>query len=282
MAQYYYRQANVRFGPGGLSPVVRTLLMANGIVFGLQLVTYYAFGEYRIPGNGFMVNWFGLVAGINPLQGVFQGQVWRLGTYMFLHSLSSPLHIIFNMFYLWMFGVEVERRMGSRSFAWMYFISGLGAGLLTCLFPPFWGIPTIGASGAVFGVMLAYGLLFPNRMILVFFMFPVKAIFVVLFMVAVEVIYMVTSPGGGVAHITHVSGVLFAYLYLRYESEILKAVPRKQVLRDAKEKLESISEAEEQKRIDAILDKINREGMHKLSRTERAFLRRRAARRKQD
>lgn len=287
MADYYYRQVNtVRFGPGALTPVVRNLLIANAAVFAVQVVFFYSLGGYN-QGPHYqdpMSVWFGL----NPAHGVFRGMVWQLGTYMFLHAVNSPLHILFNMFYLWMFGVSVEQRMGSRAFAWMYFVSGLGAGVLTCLFWPFWNATTIGASGAVFGVLLAYGLLFPNRMILLFFIIPVKAIFMSLGLIAIEVMYMITSVNDGVAHITHVSGAGFAYLFLRYQNRILDAAPRAPVVNPAeavrrvKEKAEQMSEAEEQRRVDEILDKINRQGIHTLSRNDRAFLKRRARRRDRD
>lgn len=284
MTDYYYRQVNTtRFGPGALTPVVRSLLIANCAVFAVQLFFFYSLGGYKL-GLHYqdpMTLWFGL----SPSTGVFHGKVWQIGTYMFLHSLDSPMHILFNMFYLWMFGVNVEQRMGGRSFAWMYFISGMGAGILTCLFPPFWASTTIGASGAVFGVLLAYGLLFPDRMILLFFIVPVKAIYMVMGLIAIEVLFMATSMNDGVAHIAHVSGALFAYLFLRYQSQIMKAVPKApppgpaQVVQRVKEKVEQLSEAEEQHRIDEILDKINKEGMHTLSRSDRAFLKRRARRR---
>ena len=262
MTEYYYRQ--VRFGPGAPSVVVRNLLIANIAVFAIQLVFYY----FPIGGNPFYLY---RLLGLNTTTGVLHGYVWQFITYMFMHSLEQPLHIVFNMLYLWMFGVEVERAMGSRSFAWMYFICGLAAGLFTCLVIR--DRPTIGASGAVFGVMLAYGLLFPERIILMFFVLPVKAIYMVMFMVAAEVLYMITRSGGNVAHVTHVSGALFAYLYLRHERKILAIVPDRGTVKRVTRAVETVSEAEQQRRIDAILDKINREGMHRLTPAERQFLR---------
>jgi len=285
MTDYYYRQVNsVRFGPGALTPVVRNMLIANGAVFAVQLAFYYALGGYR-QGHAYadpVTAWLGL----SPATGVFHGRVWQIFSYMFVHSLRDPMHILFNMLYLWMFGVSVEQRMGSRDFAWMYFISGVGAGVLTCVFPPFWGTTTIGASGAIFGVLLAYGLLFPDRLILLFFIIPVKAIYMVMGLIGVEVMYLVTQLNDGVAHITHVSGVLFAYVFLRYQGRIMNAVPRvsppnpAQAVKRVVEKVEEMSDAEEQRRVDQILDKINKEGIQALSRSERAFLKRRAARKR--
>ena len=280
MAQYYYKQVNVRFGPGSLTPVVRNLLIANVAVFVLQLM----FSKVPIGGDpDFLVHHFGIIPG-KYIQNTYQ-----VFTYMFLHALQRrPMHIVFNMLYLWMFGVDVEKRLGSRSFAWMYFICGVGAGVLSAVFFAIMNLmtgnagPVIGASGAIFGVMLAYGLLFPERMILLFFILPIKAIYLVMFMIAAEVVYLVTGAAGNVAHIAHVSGALFAYLYLLNEKAIMKSAPRADAIQRVREKIETISEAEEQRRIDDILDKINREGMHKLSRNERAFLRRRAAKRRQD
>lgn len=278
MTQYYYRQVNVRFGPGSLTPVVRNLLIANVAVFLLQVLFYY------IPLGGdsdFLARHFGVVPG------AYIHNLYQVFTYMFLHELNPPLHIVFNMLYLWMFGVDVEKRLGSRSFAWLYFISGIGAGVLSAVFFTVMmmltgkAAPMIGASGAIFGVMLAFGLLFPERVVIAIIL-PIKAIFLVMFMIAGEVVYMLLMSHGNVAHIAHVSGALFAYIYLLNEKAIMKSAPRADAIQRVREKIETISEAEEQRRIDDILDKINREGMHKLSRSERAFLRRRAAKRRQD
>lgn len=278
MKNYYYRNINLSISPFQITPVVRNLLIANVAVFLLQIIFY------KMPighDKQFIENFFGITPGkyINNLFQIF--------TYMFVHSTDAKLHIVFNMIYLWMFGVEVERKLGSRSFAWLYFICGIGAGVISALFftlfKSFIPVTSVyGASGAVFGIMLAFGLLFPDGIILMFFVIPVRAIHLVMFMIAGELVYMLFLTNSNVAHVTHVTGALFAYIYLLNEKAILKSAPRADTIQRVREKIETISEAEEQRRIDDILDKINREGMHKLSRSERAFLRRRAAKRRQD
>ena len=188
------------------------------------------------------------------------------------------MHLIMNMLFLWMFGVDVERAISTKQFTLLYFISGIGSGLLTCFFPPFWNANVIGASGALFGVMVAFGLIFPDRVILLFFIIPIRAFYMVIFMIAFETLYLVSSTGaGGTAHITHVSGALFGWLFIKYAKRLPS--PKQKVI-EIKKQREEINEAAEQKRVDEILDKINRDGMHTLSRAEREFLRRRAARRK--
>lgn len=264
MSEYYYKQTSVRFGPGRISPVVRNLIIANVAVFVIQCVFDYV---KAFP--------FDAVFGLSPAM-VFHGYLWQIGTYMFLHA--EPMHLLMNMFFLWMFGTEVELTMGWRRFTTLYFISGLGAGLLTCLFPPFWRSHIIGASGAAFAVMIAYGLLFPDRMVLIFFIIPMRALYMAIFMVAIEVAYMMWyMQGGGVAHVTHVAGALIGYLYMKYGLVPSKASMKK---KEAARVRIAAAAANESKRVDEILDKINREGMHKLSRSDRNFLKQRAAQKK--
>jgi len=269
MAQYVYRQ--VRLGPGSISPVVRTLIIINVVVFLVQSAVM-AFTGY---GNSLIEH-----LGMTPRLFVFGLHLWQPVTYMFLHG--NLFHIFFNMFTLWMFGTEVERRMGSRLFGAFYFFCGIGAGLLTCVFWRNWGLPTIGASGAVFGVMLAFGLFFPERMVLIFFVVPVKAIYFVLGLGFVQLYYMIFALHGGISYVAHVGGMLFGFLFLRYFHDFAerfgvypgaRRTPRQ--VRPA----DPVRQAEDQRRVDEILDKINREGIHKLSRAERNFLRMHARRR---
>jgi membrane associated rhomboid family serine protease len=131
---------------------------------------------------------------------------------MFLHSTGWIFHVVLNMAMLWMFGTEVERAWGTRAFIRYYFVCGIGAALTTCaLFPH---SLTIGASGAVFGVMLAYALMFPNRQILFWFIFPMRAVSFVLICAALELAQLLEMQDG-VAHIAHLGGLLFGYLYLK-------------------------------------------------------------------
>ena len=140
-----------------------------------------------------------------------RGYLWQLVTYLFLHGDLG--HILVNMFMLWMFGAEMERIWGTRRFLKYYFLTGVGAGIVTCLFSP--QSLTIGASGAVFGVMLAYGLTFPNRQILFWFVFPMKAKHFVLLMGGIELLASASWVSDGIGHFAHLGGMLFGYIYLK-------------------------------------------------------------------
>jgi membrane associated rhomboid family serine protease len=140
---------------------------------------------------------------------------------MFLHG--GIFHILFNMLALWMFGTELERIWGTRYFLKFYFVTGIGAGILTVLFSllPFsasrqlYGSIVIGASGAIYGLLLAYALYFPDRPIYMYLVFPIPAKIFVLIMGAIAFYASVSGAGGGVANATHLGGLLVAYLYLK-------------------------------------------------------------------
>ena len=195
------------FGPGGISPAVKWLIIANVVMFVLGWFS----GEVQ--------TWLGM----QPAAAVGQGQLWRLATYMFLHSRAGFGHILFNMLSLWMFGVELERMWGTAFFTRYYLVCGVGAALFTILasfFPGEIGARlydalTIGASGAIFGILLAYGMYFPDRQILFQFLFPIPAKYFVILYGAISLFLAVSGGGGGVAHFAHLGGLLVGWLYLR-------------------------------------------------------------------
>ena len=158
--------------------------------------------------------------GLRPADVVGSLQIWQPVTYMFLHG--GIFHLLFNMLALWMFGVELERTWGSRFFTKFYFVSGVGAAITTLVlsFTPFafadqlYYSLTIGASGAVYGILLAYALYFPNRPIYLYLIFPIPARYFVMIIGAISLLSSM-GGGGGVAHTTHLGGLLAAYLYLR-------------------------------------------------------------------
>jgi membrane associated rhomboid family serine protease len=193
------------FGPGPLTPAVRALLYANGIVYLVSL--FYTR----------LIDWFGLVPG----DVVREYRVWELATYMFLHA-RAPTHILFNMLILWMFGVELERMWRTKFFVRFYFVTGIGAAVISVLVAllPFaatratYGSVIIGASGAQYGVLLAYAYYFPERPILMFLLFPVPAKIFVAILGAIAFIQSV-DVNGGVAATTHLGGMLVGYIYLQ-------------------------------------------------------------------
>jgi membrane associated rhomboid family serine protease len=195
------------FGPGPITPAVRAIIIANVAAF---LLTFLA--------PDAIIQTFGLI----PEAVIHQGRVWQLATYLFLHSPTSLTHILFNMLAVWMFGVDLERRWGTRGFLTYYFVTGVGAGactvLVSCL--PFasaqlsYHAVTIGASGAVYGLLLAWGVLFPDRQILFMLMFPLRARAYVALMAAITFFSAVSSTNSGVANIAHLSGLAIGWLYL--------------------------------------------------------------------
>jgi membrane associated rhomboid family serine protease len=145
---------------------------------------------------------------------VKDGWVWTFFTYMFVHGGVS--HILFNMFALFFFGVQVERQMGSREFLLFYFVTGTLAGVFSFFAYTLTGsngVVLMGASGAIFAVELAYAVLFPDAIIYIWGILPLRAPVMVLGFTALGVILMVTGLGGNVAHITHLAGFAFAWLY---------------------------------------------------------------------
>jgi len=193
------------FGPGPITPAVRALLYANGAVYLASLV---------FPA---IVDWLGLV----PRFVLERRFLWQPVTYMFVHA-RMPTHILFNMLILWMFGVELERMWRTKFFVRFYFVTGIGAGLISVLISllPFaatratYDANIIGASGALYGLLLAFALYYPNRPILMFLFFPVPAKY---FVAILGAIAFITSAEGssGVAATTHLGGLLVAYIYLQ-------------------------------------------------------------------
>jgi membrane associated rhomboid family serine protease len=160
-----------------------------------------------------------LTLGLVPARVLGGLQIWRLVSYMFLHS--DTFHILFNMLALWMIGTELEHRWGTRYFLKFYFVTGVGAGVLTVLLSllPFdvasqlyHGI-VIGASGAIYGLLLAYGLYYPERLIY-YIVFPIPAKYFVL-LIGIISFYGSMSGSNGVANATHLGGLLVAYLLLK-------------------------------------------------------------------
>jgi membrane associated rhomboid family serine protease len=198
---YYSRSASVLFG-GPLTKVIKRLIIINCVVFALQLVSQFA-------GSNLLIVTFGLV----PWRVTHDLALWQLASYMFLHG--GFFHIFFNMFTLFMFGCDLERQWGSKHFLQYYLITGIGAGLCSWLVGINGRAVIIGASGALYGVLLAYGLLYPNRMVYIYLLFPVKVKWLVLFMGVVAFYSSLAGGEPGVAHIAHLGGMQVGYLLLR-------------------------------------------------------------------
>jgi membrane associated rhomboid family serine protease len=190
------------FGPGPITPAVKWIIIANIAMFVVQLV-YSPIAEI-----------FGLV----PKLVIERQWIWQPATYMFLHG--GPVHILFNMLGIWMFGVELERLWGTKFFLRYYAVTGVGAGLtvLTAGLLPidataatYWSI-TIGASGALFGLLMAFAIYYPDRPILMFLLFPIPAKY---FVMIIGAMALVSSPNSGVSNSAHLGGLIFGYIYLK-------------------------------------------------------------------
>ncbi|HUI55672.1 MAG TPA: rhomboid family intramembrane serine protease [Bryobacteraceae bacterium] len=141
--------------------------------------------------------------------------LWQFVTYMFLHG--GVWHLLVNMLTLWMFGVQLEHDWGTRRFLKYYFICGVGAGVCVVLINALigdWGIPTLGASGAIMGLLLAFGVLYPDMTVLMGFLFPIKAKYMVMIYAAVE-LYFSFGPNTGISSVAHLGGMAVGYLYLK-------------------------------------------------------------------
>jgi membrane associated rhomboid family serine protease len=195
------------FGPP-LTPMVKKLIIAMGVVFAL---TYIPGAYFGIDPLDYM-HWFAL----SPYYVVHRLYLWQLATYLFLHG--GWFHIIFNLFALWMFGSDLEALWGGRKFLTYFFVTGIGAGIFDVVLNTIFraGVPifTIGCSGAIFGLLLAYGMLFPERVIYLYMIVPVKAKWFVVIIGAIE-FFSSFSSGSGISHFAHLGGLLFGYLFMR-------------------------------------------------------------------
>lgn len=217
------RRSGVSLGFPPFTYAVKWLVIVNCAVYLFLLLL-----RGLVPGlGGFLYLHLALI----PLA-VVHGEVWQLVTYSFLHA--GLFHLLFNMLTLWMFGSQFEMDWGRRRFVEFYFFCVVGAAITTIVVgygataafevysaPLFANIahlvniPTVGASGGIFGILLAYGILYGNREILLWFVLPVKAKYLVAAFIFIALVGAVGEPGG-VAYFAHLGGALFGWIYLRF------------------------------------------------------------------
>jgi membrane associated rhomboid family serine protease len=199
---YRNYRSTMDFGGYGLTPAVKGLLIANTATFVFFIVANAAgFGDWD--------DWLMLV----PHSVTHRLFLWQLVTYMFLHA--GFFHILFNMFALWMFGGELERTWGTARFLQYYFLTGIGSALTVVAVSPNSLVATLGASGAIYGILLAYGVLFADRIIYFYFIIPMKAKYFVMIIGAIEFLSAIATPGSLVSHVAHLGGMIFGFVYLR-------------------------------------------------------------------
>ncbi len=283
------------FFGGGFSffpPVIKTLIISNVVVFLLMILSQ----NFTIGGANLynvLMRYFALM----PLgAGLFLP--WQLVTYLFMHG--GLFHLFFNMFILWMFGMELENMWGSKKFLTFYLVCGAGAGLVHLFLSPIFGAmaPTIGASGAVYGVLLAFAMMFPDRMIFLYFLFPVKAKYFVGFLIILGLFMGISGTRDGIAHFAHLGGAFIAFLYimadrdripvkrwfsnfkrkqsssnLRYQRGGIQDAKYYDIKEDKQTRKQMKDDPEiDQERIDAILDKISKSGYQNLTEEEKRIL----------
>lgn len=259
----------------GLPVAIRTIITINVVVFLLQIL---GANSFLVPALAF-----------NPDLTTALLQPWRLVTYMFLHA--GAFHLLFNMLWLWWMGRSVEQTLGPRTFSVIYFGSGIGGALLDIAFAQIVGINlVIGASGAVFGIMVAFAMLFPRMPIMLFLLPPIEARYVVAGLIALDLIFLGSSDN--TARIVHIGGAGIGYLLMRYHqqgfdlSSIVRPIEQfwhnlKGTYKKKKTKrssnLHSVSDVEiveesDQSELDEILEKISQKGYDGLTKEEKKKL----------
>lgn len=278
---------------GGFSffpPVIKYLMIINGIVYLIQIFLgqfYFtdSFGRPRTL-ESFLVQYFALM----PLSDGFLP--WQLLTFQFMHGSFS--HILFNMLYMWMFGTELENMWGSRKFLIYYLTCGFGAGLTQLFLAPiFEGAvgPTVGASGGIYGLLLAFAVFFPRRPIYLYFFIPIPAMYLIGFMILLELFSV--GDLSLTAHLAHIGGALIGLIYILVEKQfnwsidgfIDKILYRRQMsyysTRNSRyqdveyydiEEKEQNEEKINQEEIDRILEKISKYGYQSLTDEEKRKL----------
>ena len=233
--------------------IIRALISINAALF---LIRYLMVGQFDMLNLGLSSD----------------PRLWQPITYMFIHG--DFFHIFMNMFVLWMFGTEMESVWGSKKFLQYYLITGVGSGLIWLLFN--YGnnySVLIGASGAIYGILLAYGLMFPNRKVLIYFLFPIKVKYFVAILALISFVSSIDTTGSNISHLTHLSGMVIGFFYLKFPSfksrssilisnKIIESKQRKIDKRKANTVLL-------QKKVDKLLDRVSEKGFDSLSSDEK-------------
>jgi len=257
--QFQSEQGNLSFKPKIFTDAIKILIFINVGLFLLRLI---AKSQIDLAG----------IFGLSP--NTVWPMIWQPITYMFIHG--DFFHVLINMFVLWMFGSEMESIWGRTQFLRYYFLTGVGSGLVWLLFNAGQSYSVlIGASGAIYGILLAYGMMFPNRTVYLYFMIPIKVKWFVIFLGSVAFLSSFNNHTS-ISHLTHLSGMAIGFVYLRYywHWNDFRFSMHKQI----EEFRSSISSKRDQKKIemqnkvDQLLDKINEKGYDNLTEEEKDLL----------
>jgi membrane associated rhomboid family serine protease len=263
-----------------MTPVVRLLLIVNAAAFAVQVLVYLTDTGPGSPRLSDAISWLGLApdrwSGSFPLV-----PVWQLLTYGVLHSVGEPTHILYNMLMLYFFGTMLEERLGRRRFLLTY-VSAQVVGGLCFLAPLLFGVhthaPAIGASGAVFGVMVALATLYPRQTVYMIIV-PIQLKWMAIFFVGLEAYLALISfmaGSDGVAHLVHLGGAAYGFLAVRtglIEKDPVEILERRRAVAQVERA------ADDEARMDRLLDKIHKDGMGSLTRAEKDFLKRMSSKR---
>ena len=258
-----FNPSEVSYKSQFFTDAIRTIVLVNVAVYILQSLSGKEDVFFRL---------FGLV----PSSFLSELMIWQPFTYMFFHapfySSVGISHILLNMLGLWVFGRELEQAWGKNNFLKYYFVTGIGSGLVTFLFQINSDSPVIGASGAVYGVLLAYGLSYPNRMLYIWGIIPVKSLWLVIIMGAIA-FFGLLGNADGISHVTHISGMVIGYFMLNKKwrwRELLFKIRKKTIEFQVQRHEEKVAKKIMQKKdIDLILDKIQKEGFSSLTSREK-------------
>ena len=266
MAAYtQYRQGPRPFwGPPLANSMIGKLILANIVVFLLQFLFRPHFSTFFA---------------LHPRSVVENFYVWQMVSYMFLHG--GFMHLLFNMLMLWLFGSMLEGVWGSRQFLRYYLTCGFGGAVFSLIFS--YNNYVVGASGAIFGLYLAYAMMFPNNHIYLYFLVPIKAKYLVAGLALFQLARGISGPSG-IAYFAHLGGMAAGLFFFR--DVILQKL---RVHRGPQQRWRTFTEARQDKQekqetanIDSILDKISAKGYDKLTTTEKRILENYSRKQKED
>ena len=261
-----FNPGEVAYKPQLFTDAIKILVSVNFCIYILQSVSGKEDVFFRL---------FGLV----PSTFMSDLMLWQPFTYMFFHapfySSVGISHILLNMLGLWVFGRELEQAWGKTKFLRYYFITGIGSGLITYFFQMGSDNPVIGASGAIYGILLAYGVSYPNRMLYIWGLIPVRSMWLVIIMGSIA-FFGLLGNADGISHVTHISGMLIGYVLLKKKwrwRDIWFAIRKKTIeFQVQRYEEKSIKNKMLQKDIDVILEKIQKVGFIGLSDKEQSKL----------
>ena len=234
-----------------LPEAVKFIIIFNIIIFIITEIFGFKFLFFEV---------FGLI----PRLSWESYKIWQPITYLFLHS--GFFHILINMLVLWMFGKELEYRWGKNKFLFYYLITGIGSGILTILYNPYSMIPIVGASGAIYGILIAYTLIYPNRKVYIYGIFPMQIKFMMILLGLTAFFASFMQTNSSISHITHLGGMFVGFVFLKWKN-IKFFFPKVKVYEEKNSFEKSASNKKDD--LDIILEKLKFKGWEGLTEFER-------------